>query len=157
MCGDYVICAPDRILYPFKTLGMPNWEEETGEAASQRNARIWSVNYLLDSFNFLIDYGIYIPRQKISVSEAACTTHGTAIGGGKGDDFLYSVPPTQLPAAMPAYLRYREHRWLVSRRLFGSNDGWEKQLRPRGLLTWSVLVFVTVIYPHTLQSDYMFP
>ena len=25
------------------------------------------------------------------------------------------------------------------------------------VLTWSVLVFVTKIYPHTLHSDYMFP
>ena len=46
---------------------MLNWDEETEqgpqEVASQRNARIWSVNYLFDSFNFLIDYVIYIPRK----------------------------------------------------------------------------------------------
>ena len=50
-----------------KILGMLNWEEETEQGPQgvvrQRNALIWSVSYLFDSFNFLIDYVIYIPRQ----------------------------------------------------------------------------------------------
>jgi len=47
-----------------KILGTPNWEEETGHGVvSQRNALIWSVNYLFDSFSFLSEYVIYIPRQ----------------------------------------------------------------------------------------------
>jgi hypothetical protein len=33
----------------------------------------------------------------------------------------------------------------------------ESSFDGEGLLTWSVLVFVTIIYPRTLHSDYVFP
>ena len=71
---------------------MLNWDEETEqgpqEVASQRNARIWSVNYLFDSFNFLIDYVIYIPRQTQLLVRGFTpfyTTYRTAIRW-RGDD-----------------------------------------------------------------------
>ena len=134
---------------------MPNWEEETGEVASQRNARIWSVNYLLDSFSFLIDYGIYIPRQKIIVSEAACTTYGTG-----GQRVMISDTPCRLPSCQLQCLRTCDIVNINGLYLDDSSGGTmvgKSSFDCEGLLTWSVLVFGTVIYPHTLHSDYVFP
>jgi hypothetical protein len=69
------------------TLGMPNWEEETGQGVvSQRDALTWSVNALFDSFSFLIDYVIYIPRQ-------------TQLLARRFTPFYTSTRPTGLPSS----------------------------------------------------------
>ena len=48
---------------PTKIPGTPNSEEEMGQGLmSQRNAFIWSVSYLFDSFIFLSEYLIHIPK-----------------------------------------------------------------------------------------------
>jgi hypothetical protein len=69
------------------TVGMPNWEEETGqEVVSQQDALIWSVNSLFDSFSFLINYVIYIPRQ-------------TQLLARRFTPFYTSTRPTGLPSS----------------------------------------------------------